>query len=310
MVWGHQDYDNAEYLLRDADTAMYRAKASGKAQYRWFEPAMHNRALHLFQLESDLRKAVKRHEFKVYYQPIVSLRHRQIVGFEALVRWWHPSRGFITPENFIPFAEETGLILEIGEQVLWQACEHLAQWQQAGLVSTDFTMSVNLSPRQLLQPNILNQVHQIVETTGILPQSLRLELTESAIIENRTFVDDVLRSFRQRGIQLSIDDFGTGYSSLSYLHILPANCLKVDRSFVQSINASEESLGIVPLIVNIAHTMNMQVIAEGIETELQLKQLKSLNCEYGQGFLFYQPIAAEDALQVLQRQAVMVAQSG
>jgi diguanylate cyclase (GGDEF)-like protein len=301
IVWGHRDYEKAEYLLRDADTAMYWAKASGKAQYRWFEPSLHSRAITLLQLESDLRLAIERQEFRVFYQPIVNLKNRKISGFEALVRWWHPTQGFITPDHFIPFSEETGLIIDIGTQVLRQACRDLAQWQQQGLVSSDLTISVNLSTQQLLQPNIVNIICQTIEQSGIRPNHLRLELTESAIIDNREFVDSVLRTLRSQNIQLSIDDFGTGYSSLSYLHTLPVNCLKIDRSFVKSINASEESLGIVPLIISIAHTMGMQVIAEGVENELQYQQLKALDCDYGQGYLFDPALDAPHVVKLLQK---------
>jgi diguanylate cyclase (GGDEF)-like protein len=303
IVWGLADYENAEYLLRDADAAMYRAKASGKGQYRWFEPAMHNHALHLLQLESDLRLSLVRDEFQVYYQPIVELHKRTMVGFEALVRWQHPTRGLVTPDHFIPFAEETGLIVDIGQQVLQQACDHLAQWQRLGLIYPDFTISVNLSTQQLLQPDILEMIRRIIECSGVHARHLRLEITESAIIDNRNFVDEVLRTLRSRDIQLSIDDFGTGYSSLSYLHTLPVNCLKIDRAFVHSINTHPDSLGIVPLIINIAHTMNMQVIAEGVETETQYQQLRSLHCDYGQGYLFHQPLSSAAALQLLRQRA-------
>ncbi|NEP17377.1 MAG: bifunctional diguanylate cyclase/phosphodiesterase, partial [Leptolyngbya sp. SIO4C1] len=299
LVWGSPCYDNAEYILRDADAAMYRAKASGKGQYRWFESSMHNRAVQLLQLDTDLRAALARKEFKVYYQPILNLRRQRLVGFEALVRWWHPTEGFVLPARFIPFSEEIGLINDIGEQVLWQACRALAEWQRLQLVNSDFTLSVNLSTQQLQQPDVVNTVSQIVHDTGLYPNSLRLELTESTIIDNCTFVDDVLRALRLQQIQLSIDDFGTGYSSLSYLHTLPVNFLKVDRSFVQPITACAKSLGIVPLIVNIAHTMGLQVIAEGIETEIQLQQLCSLGCEYGQGYFFHEPVSADEALTLL-----------
>ncbi|MBE9077248.1 EAL domain-containing protein [Romeria aff. gracilis LEGE 07310] len=302
IVWGQQEYDAAEYLLRDADAAMYRAKASGKGQYRWFEPAMHKRAVQLLQLETGLRQALDRREFVVYYQPIVDLQTRNIIGLEALVRWQQPGQSLIYPDDFIPFAEETGLIVEIGDQVLQQACADLAQWQQQGLVDQHFTISVNLSSRQLLQPNLLGRIGSILQENGLSYKQLRLELTESSIIDNRAFVDGVLRTLRERHIQLSIDDFGTGYSSLSYLHTLPVSCLKIDRSFVSSITANPDSLGIVPLILNIAQTMNMQVIAEGIESEMHLQQLRQLNCRYGQGYLFHYPVPAE-AVPVLLVQA-------
>ncbi|MEM9908264.1 MAG: EAL domain-containing protein [Cyanobacteria bacterium P01_D01_bin.44] len=301
LVWGSPTYKDAEYLLRDADTAMYRAKASGKGQYRWFESAMHNRAVQLLHLDTALRVALDRQEFSVHYQPIVHLQHHHIIGLEALVRWWHPAGKYIPPDDFIPFSEETGLINEIGKQVLKQACAQLSEWQQLGLVAPDFTISVNLSAKQLRQPELVETVCATIADTGIQPQNLRLELTESAIIENRTDVDQTLHALRQHAIKLSIDDFGTGYSSLSYLHTLPVNYLKVDRSFVQSINDTSASLGIIPLIINIARTMNMQIIAEGIETHNQFQQLRGLECEYGQGYFFYKPLPADQITILLQQ---------
>ncbi len=302
MVWGSASYVAAEHLLRDADVAMYRAKDCSRSQYLWFESAMHNRAVRLLQLETDLRQALEREEFEMYYQPIVDLYELKIVGFEALVRWQHPSRGLISPNDFIGFAEESGLIVPLGEQVLKMACTHLAQWERLGMIGPEITVSVNMAAQQLLQPNILARVQQIIETAGIAANRLRLELTERSILSNRAFVD-VLRALQHRNIQLSIDDFGTGYSALSYLHTLPVNYLKVDRSFVQPITASADSLGIVPLIINIAKTMNMQVIAEGIETITQLMQLQQLGCDYGQGYLFQKAVPAEVAIALLNRPA-------
>jgi diguanylate cyclase (GGDEF)-like protein len=299
LVWGDPNYVAAEHLLRDADVAMYRAKECNRSQYLWFESAMHNRAVHLLQLETDLRLALERQEFELYYQPIVDLERLAIVGFEALVRWQHPTRGLVLPNDFISFAEDTGFIIELGEQVLKIACEHIAQWEQTGLMNDEITVSVNMAAQQLLQPDIVTRVQDIVESTGIKPHRLRLELTERSIINNRTFVDGVLRALQEQNIQLSIDDFGTGYSALSYLHTLPVDCLKVDRSFVQPINAQADSLGIVPLIINIAKTMNMQVVAEGIENITQLRQLHQLGCTYGQGYLFKKPVPAEQAIALL-----------
>ncbi|MEM6350575.1 MAG: EAL domain-containing protein [Cyanobacteria bacterium P01_D01_bin.14] len=305
MVWGTSDYTNAEYLLRDADTAMYRAKASGKGQYRWFEPAMYSRAVDLLQLEADLRTAVDRQEFRVDYQPIVALQSQQIAGVEALVRWHHPERGVITPEVFITFSEETGLITAIGYQVLLRACQDLAHWQRQGIVAPGFTTSVNLSVRQLLQSDILALVQQVVARTGIQPCNLRLELTESLLITNQDTASARLQQLRDFGIQLSIDDFGTGYSSLSYLHELPAHYLKIDQSFVRPITDAVDSVGIVPIIVNIARTTQMQVVAEGIETEAQYRQLLQLGCDYGQGFFFFPPVGANEMLTLLQRSPLL-----
>ncbi len=300
LVWGDLSYVAAEHLLRDADVAMYRAKDASGSAYLWFESAMHNRAVDLFQLETDLRLALERHEFELYYQPIVDLYRLKIVGFEGLVRWQHPTRGLIFPNDFIGFAEDTGFILQLGAEVIKMACQDIAEWEQAGVIDAELSVSVNMSAQQLLQPNILTQVQTLLTEAGINAHRLRLELTERSLITtNRAFVDEVLRTFQRKNIRLSIDDFGTGYSALSYLHTLPMNALKVDRSFVQPITDQPNSLGIVPLIVNIAKTMNMQTIAEGIENMAQLKQLQQLGCEYGQGFLFQKAVPADQAVALL-----------
>ncbi|MEL7350443.1 MAG: EAL domain-containing protein [Cyanobacteria bacterium P01_A01_bin.116] len=301
LVWGEPTYVAAEHLLRDADVAMYRAKDCDRNQYLWFESAMHNRELDLLQLETDMRAALERKEFELYYQPIVDLTTIKIVGFEALLRWQHPTRGLVPPDEFIGFAEETGFIVPLGDQVLSMACADIARWEREGLIGPGVTVSVNMAAQQLLQPNIVERVEQVIESTGIASHRLRIELTERSIITNQSVVDEVLRALRDRNIQLSIDDFGTGYSSLSCLHTLPVNCLKVDRSFVQPITSNPESLGIVPLILNIAKTMNMQVIAEGIENITQLRALQKLGCEYGQGYLFQKAVPAERAIALLSR---------
>ncbi|WP_205879002.1 GGDEF domain-containing response regulator [Leptolyngbya sp. BC1307] len=301
IVWGDASYAAAEHLLRDADVAMYRAKDCSYSQYLWFEPAMHNRAVHLLQLETDLRLALERRELEIYYQPIVELCGLRIVGFEALVRWRHPTQGLVFPGHFISFAEESGLIVPLGEQVLEMTCADIARWERSGAISPEITVSVNMAAQQLLQPDIVARIHHFVETAGIAPHRLRLELTERSILNNHAFIDGVLRALQHRNIQLSIDDFGTGYSALSYLHTLPVDCLKIDRSFVQPMTARPDSLGIVPLIINIAKTMNMQVIAEGIETITQLRQLQQLGCEYGQGYLFQKAVPADVAIALLKR---------
>ncbi len=303
LVWGALNYTAAEHLLRDADVAMYQAKGCSRRQYCWFETDMHSREVHLLQLETDLRQALERKEFELYYQPIVDLYRLEIVGFEALVRWQHPTKGLIMPNEFISFAEDTGLIVQLGEQVLKMACARLADWERTGAIGPNLTVSVNMAAQQLLQTDILERIQAIVDDAGISPHRLRLELTERSIINNRTFVDGVLKALQQRHVQISIDDFGTGYSALSYLHTLPINCLKVDRSFVQPITADPESLGVVPLIVNIARTMGLQVIAEGIENRTQLRQLQQLGCGYGQGYLFEKPVSADRAIALLNRHA-------
>lgn len=304
LVWGDTNYVAAEHLLRDADIAMYQAKGGNQSQYCWFESDIHNEATHnetryLSQLETDMRLALERREFELHYQPIIDLERMTIIGFEALVRWQHPQRGLIFPSEFINFAEETGFISALGEQVLEMACTRIAQWERAGIISPEITISVNVAAEQLSQPGIVDQVQGILEKAGVQPHRIRLELTEGAIISNRAL--EVLQAFNQRDIQLSIDDFGTGYSSLSYLRTLPVNRLNVDRSFVQAITHEPSSLGIVSLIINLAETMNMQVVAEGIENIIQLRQLQKLGCKYGQGYLFQRALPASEAITLLQQ---------
>lgn len=299
IVLGHAGYTQSEHVLRDADTAMYRAKALGKSQYQVFDAAMHDAALRLLQLETDLRRAVDAQEFVLHYQPIVALSTGKIVGFEALLRWQHSQQGLISPAEFIPIAEETGLILAIGEWVIRTACHQLHNWQQQGLVDQQFSISINLSARQFVQSDLIQQIDQILSETQINPTQLKLEITESVIMNNTKLVTNVLGSLRKRQIHLSIDDFGTGYSSLSYLHAFPANSLKIDRSFVQRLSESATNLGLVPAIINIAKAMQMSVVAEGIETPEQLSLLRSLHCECGQGYLFSHPLSPEKAIELL-----------
>jgi diguanylate cyclase (GGDEF)-like protein len=296
---GNFNYNQPEHLLRDADTAMYRAKTLGKGQYQIFDPAMHDAALQLLHLETELRRAIIQQEFIVHYQPIVDLNTGRIAGFEALVRWHHPQRGMVSPNAFIPVAEETGLIIPIGNWVLRQACHQLRLWQKEKLKGIPLFMSVNLSVRQFAQPDLIEQIDLILEETQLKSQSLKLEITESAIMDNANSAAVILQKLRERSIQLSIDDFGTGYSSLSYLHSFPINTLKVDRSFVRRIDGNPKNLGLIPAIMSIAQTMGMSVIAEGIETSQQLAQLRNLGCGFGQGYLFSKPMDAERAMDLI-----------
>jgi diguanylate cyclase (GGDEF)-like protein len=299
IVLGHAGYTQSEHVLRDADTAMYRAKALGKSQYQVFDAAMHEAALRLLQLETDMRRALDAQEFVLHYQPIVCLNTGQINGFEALLRWQHPQQGLISPTEFIPIAEETGLILSIGEWVIRTACHQLHHWQQQGLVDQQFSVSINLSVRQFVQSDLIQQIDQILVETQISPMQLKLEITESIIMNNTKLVTNILSQLRQRQFHLSIDDFGTGYSSLSYLHAFPADSLKIDRSFVKRLNQRSTNLGLVPAITNIAKAMGMSVVAEGIETLEQLEILRGLNCEFGQGYLFSSPLSPEKAIALL-----------
>jgi len=288
-------YDHPENILRDADTAMYRAKAQGKACYEVFDKGMHTRAVYLLQMETDLRRALEREEFRVYYQPIVSLDNGQLAGFEALVRWQHPERGFINPGDFIPLAEDTGMILPLGAWILKRACQQLSQWQWQSPANRSLFMSVNLSGKQVAQADIVLEIEQVLRETGVDPRHLKLEITESAVMENAEHAVTLLKRLKAIGVQLSVDDFGTGYSSLGYLHRFPLDTLKIDRSFISRIDEAEENIEIVRTVITLAENMGMDVVAEGIETLGQLGQLRLLKCQYGQGYLFSRPVDAESA---------------
>ena len=295
-------YDKPEDILRDADTAMYRAKENGKARYEVFDHGMHARAVSRLQLESDLRQAVEQKEFCVYYQPIVSLATGRLAGFEALVRWNHPRRGLVSPADFIPAAEETGLIVPIGEWVLTEACNRIREWQIASPGHRSLSLSVNLSARQVAQSDLLERIKEALETSKLNPHCLKLEITESVVMENAEAATLMFKQLRSLGVQLSIDDFGTGYSSLSYLHRFPLNYLKIDRSFVTRLTTDNDN-AIVRTISTLARNLGMEVIAEGIETEEQYQQLRMLGCEYGQGYLFSPPVDNEGVLQLLAKDA-------
>ncbi|MCT7952069.1 EAL domain-containing protein [Ancylothrix sp. C2] len=288
-------YDGKPDLLRDADIAMYHAKAQGKARSALFDKFMHDQAVVRLQLENDLRRAIEREEFLLHYQPIVCLKTGKISGFEALVRWQHPERGMISPAEFIPIAEETGLILPLGAWVLREACRQMKEWEK----SIPLTISVNLSAKQFLQRDFVEQVDKILLETSFNSQFLKLELTETALIENTELTTDILCQLRQRNIQLSLDDFGMGYSSLSYLHRFPINTLKIDRSFVSRTGAADKNTQIVRAIVNLAHSLAMDVVAEGAETAENLALLRALGCEYGQGYYFSKPLPVEAAFALL-----------
>jgi diguanylate cyclase (GGDEF)-like protein len=285
-------YDHPENMLRDADTAMYRAKAQGKACYEVFDKGMHTHAVYLLQMENDLRRAIDREELRVYYQPIVALDNGQLAGFEALIRWQHPERGFINPSDFIPLAEDTGLIVPLGLWILKRACQQLSKWQWQAPANRSLFMSVNLSGKQVAVPSLVSDIREILEETHVDAKHLKLEITESAVMENAEMAARLLKRLKDLGVQLSIDDFGTGYSSLSYLHRFPVNTLKIDRSFVGRIGEAAENIEIVRTVISLAENMGMEVVAEGVETLSQLTQLRKLKCQYGQGYLFSRPVDA------------------
>jgi diguanylate cyclase (GGDEF)-like protein/PAS domain S-box-containing protein len=288
-------YDRPEDMLRDADTTMNRAKALGKARYEVFNQTMQNQAMARLQLEIDLRSALERQELQVYYQPIVSLNNGRIAGFEALVRWQHPQRGLVSPAEFIPVAEETGLIIPLGWWVLRQACRQICTWQQQVPVHPPLIVSVNISGKQLTQSHLVTEIKQILRETGLDAGSLKLEITESVLVDNIEAVVPILKQLKALGIGLSIDDFGTGYSSLSYLHQMPIDTLKIDRSFVHDVDCDPEKIEIIRTIVGLSWNLGMNVVAEGVETKKQMYQLQALNCDYGQGYFFSRPVNAKAA---------------
>jgi diguanylate cyclase (GGDEF)-like protein len=297
-------HDQPEQLLRSADMAMYRAKAAGRARYELFDRAMHTDALERLQLETDLRRAVELGEFRLHYQPLVSLRTGRITGLEALVRWDHPVRGLVHPAEFIPVAEETGLIVPIGRWVLIEACTQIREWQKQFPREEPLTIGVNLSVKQFSQPDLVELVRQAIEITGVLPSSLRLEITESAIIDKGHAAVTMLSEIRKLGAQVYLDDFGTGYSSLSYLHGLPIDAIKIDREFVSSMDTDDKNLRLVRTILTLAEIVGVRAEAEGISTSEQLKELRSLNCEQGQGYLFSAPITGDAVKDLLRADPV------
>ncbi|HLO52342.1 MAG TPA: EAL domain-containing protein [Kamptonema sp.] len=296
---GSDKYIQPEHILRDADTALCRAKEQGKARYQIFDRTMREKACQFLQLETDLRKALVQKEFSVHYQPIIELSTGKIAGVEALLRWHHPVRGLVYPAEFIPVAEATGLIANIGSWVLREACRQLRLWQITGIAGESFSVSVNFSAHQFSQPDLIDQIDEILAETQLNPQCLKLEITETAIIENPESAAILLQQLRARKIQLSLDDFGMGYSSLSYLNSFPVDTLKVDKSFVQRLDGNSENLGLVPAIMCIAKTMGMRVIAEGIETAQQLDQLRNLDCDFSQGYLFSRPLDAQKLIELI-----------
>jgi diguanylate cyclase (GGDEF)-like protein/PAS domain S-box-containing protein len=292
-------YDSADTLLRDADIAMYQAKSRGKARYVVFDDAMHTSARIRMKLEADLRQAALRREFELRFQPIVSLETGHIACFEALLRWNNPERGIVPPEVFIPVAEETMLILPLGLWVLRVAAEQLRRWQSTFWMSPPLMMSVNLSCRQFFQNDLVYQIERILMETGLDARCLRLEITESTIMEDVESALAALSRLKSLGIRLAIDDFGKGYSSLSYLHQFPCNVLKIDRSFISRMGPNRENTEIVRTIVALAEGLGLEVVAEGIETEYQLAHLRSVGCQYGQGYLFSSPLTSEAAGELL-----------
>ncbi|HLL40410.1 MAG TPA: EAL domain-containing protein, partial [Rubrobacteraceae bacterium] len=295
---GSGDGKRSADLLRDSDLAMYRAKHSGKARYAVFEETMNAQALERLELEHGLRRAVESNEFVVHYQPKVSLATRKIVGLEALVRWEHPEHGLLFPEQFVPLAEETGLIVPIGEAVLEAACRQTKQWYERW-PSDPPAMCVNLSARQLREPGLTSSVARIIEETGLEPSCLFLEVTESAAMRDALATSVALEDLQDFGVRTILDDFGTGYSSLSYLERFPVEYVKIDHSFVSGLGEYPGAKMLVSAIISLAHALGIKVISEGVETEEQFEQLRGMGCDLAQGHLFSEPLPAKGVADLL-----------
>jgi predicted signal transduction protein with EAL and GGDEF domain len=287
-------------LLKDADTAMYRAKDEVSG-YRIFEPGMYKQALRRLKLENDMRRALEDQEFVIHYQPIVDLRTGGVWGIEALVRWKHPERGLLEPSEFVPVAEETGLIVPLGERVLEEACRQAAQWQQKRPEAGPLVVCVNLSARQLKHPDLARTVKGVLGSSGLEGRRLCLDITETLYITVLEGNTEALDDLKRMGVRLSIDDFGMGYSSLSYLKRLPADTLKIDRSFVAGLGEDVEDTAIVQMTISLAHTLEMRIVAEGVQCEEQAEQLREMGCDLGQGFYFARPLSTSGASEFLPR---------
>jgi diguanylate cyclase (GGDEF)-like protein len=299
-----QDGMDAGMLMRNAESALERAKKDGKNSYQLYTSAMDSHAVRRLTLENSLRRALQKQEFVVHYQPIVSLADGKIVGAEALVRWEVPGYGLVPPGEFIPIAEETGLIVPMGEWILRTACGQARQWREAGLSMK--SLSINLSARQFHQQDLVARIDAILSEVGVDPQSLDLEITESYAMQNADYTISVLKELKKRGLRISIDDFGTGYSSLSYLKQFPIDTLKIDRSFVKDLATDNNDAAIAAAIIVLAHNLRLQVVAEGVETQAELALLRKYSCDKMQGYLFSKPVPA-DAFENLLRSGKQLA---
>ncbi|MCC7146340.1 MAG: EAL domain-containing protein [Phycisphaeraceae bacterium] len=286
-------------LLRDADIAMYRAKSRGRACHVVFDQKMHEEIRASVELENDLRRAVERAELRLFYQPIISLDNGSLRGFEALIRWQHPQHGFLSPDKFIPLAEETGLIIPIGQWVIETACRQLRAWQNENPSAPKFYVSVNLSKRQLVVANLLQTVQEALRQTDLTPGQLKLEVTESTIVQDAQASNLTLTQLQEAGVGLMMDDFGTGHSSLSRLHLFPIETVKIDRAFLRGVEGSRQFAAVIQAIITLAHNLKLQVVAEGVETEGQLAQLIALECDAAQGYYFAKPMPPTEVVNFL-----------
>ncbi len=299
IATSHAGQEDAAELLRNADVAMYRAKHQGSGGYHIFEPGMRVALLERLELEADLQRAVEQQEFTLVYQPIMSLDAPAMSGFEALVRWSHPTRGLVSPMDFIPLAEEAGLILPIGRWVLHQACQQAARWQLEYLSDPPRTVSVNLSARQLQQAGLVDEIADALAASRLDPGCLILEITESVLIQDTEATIAKLGELKGLGVRVAIDDFGTGYSSLSYLRQLPIDILKVDKSFIDGVQESPEASAVARAIIRLGRTLSLQTVAEGIEEPTQLDALRKMHCDLGQGYLFAKPLSSAELEELL-----------
>ena len=294
IVTGRHKYKSTVDILRDADVAMYGAKAKGLAEYQFYDEILHEKTMDLFRLETDLRKGVERGEFILKYQPIISLKTCDLAGFETLVRWQHPERGIISPEVFIPIAEKTGTIIKLGDWILYDACYQMKKWLDKVPATRQLFVNVNISGKQFVQPDFITKFKNTLQQTGLPGSYLKIEMTESILMKNVDQLNNIFKQIKALGVRIALDDFGTGYSSLSYLHKFPIDVLKIDRSFVVQMGGRNEK-NLVSIIISIAKNMKMDVVAEGIETIDQFKTLLNYDCKYGQGFLFSKPLGIKEA---------------
>ncbi|MCH7546573.1 MAG: EAL domain-containing protein [Planctomycetes bacterium] len=299
IVTSEGNYDRPEDIIRDADTAMYQAKKTGKARYVVFDERMHAEVVKRLNLEKELHYAVERKEFTLYYQPIVSIETGRLVGFESLLRWVHPEKGIIEPEEFIELTEELGIIVPIGRWAINEACQQLGRWIKKYPQHENLSFNINLSKQELMDPGLISLIKQAIRNAGISPKSIKVEITESTFIDNSIDLIPVLTKIQEMGIALAMDDFGTGYSSLSFLHTTSMDYLKIDRSFISNASNKRNYAAIIHTIIQLAHNMDMQVVAEGVETQDQLAMLQALDCNFAQGYLFDKPLEPEAAEKLL-----------
>jgi diguanylate cyclase (GGDEF)-like protein/PAS domain S-box-containing protein len=292
-------FSRPEDVLRDADAAMYRAKARGRARFEIADAELHARSLEQLEMESQLREAVERDQLRLHFQPVVVMESRELVGFEALMRWQHPERGLRSPDDFIPLAEQTGLIMAIGSWALREACRQMEEWRRAWAVAEPLWLSVNLSSRQFLHPQLVQEIHDVLRETGFPADRLRLEITESVIMDDPAGVGLILQRLRDTGIRVAVDDFGTGYSSLAYLHRLPVDTIKIDRSFVHDMHLDPALVAVIKTVISLSGSLRMETVAEGVETDEAASALQEMGCHLGQGFLFSHPLPPADAARML-----------